>query len=141
MQHLRLPIVLWVLAAISLTAATAQREFETTPEAVAKCLASLDTWIIAQPKAVRPLPGVSFDLNKCKGITLSGADVSQSDLAQRAAELIANASGVRLPVIKGHPTGRTIKLELLATPAQFVNVPAGPIASRRWRAPRAPGSS
>ena len=120
MQHLRLPAVLWVLAAISLTAATAEREFETTPETVAKCLASLDAWIIAQPKAVRPLPGIVFDLSKCKGITLGGVGVSQSDLCQWAADLIAKASGVRLPVLKGQLTGRKLKLELLATPAQFV---------------------
>jgi len=118
-QHLRLTTVLWVLVAINLTGATAQREFETTPEAVAKRLALLDTWIIAQPKAVRPHPGISFDLNKCKGITLRGVGASQSDLGQRAADLVANASGVRLPVLKGHPAGRTLELELLATPAQL----------------------
>lgn len=120
MQHLRLSTVLWVLAATSLTSATAQRTFETTPETVAKCLASIDTWIIAQPKAVRPLPGISFDLNKCKGITLRGAGVSQSDLGQWAADLTANASGLRLPILNGHTSGRTLKLELLTTPAQLV---------------------
>jgi hypothetical protein len=119
MQHLRLSIVLCHCAAFSLTAGAASQEIETNPQAVARCLASLDAWIIAQPKAVRPLPGVSFPLDRCEGIVMEGPGLDGADLGEQASASIASASGVRLPVLKGHSSGRTLKLEMLAASGQF----------------------
>lgn len=119
MQHLRLSIFLCYCAAFSLTAGLASQEIETNPQTVARCLASLDAWIIAQPKAVRPLPGVSFQLNQCKGIVLEGTGHDGADLGEQASAFIASAAGVQLPVLKSHTSERTLKLEMLATPRQF----------------------
>ncbi len=119
MQHLWLSIVLCHCAAFSLTAGIASQEIETNPQTVARCLASLDAWIIAQPKAVRPLPGVSFQLNRCKGIVMEGTGHDGADLGEQASAFIASASGVQLPVLKRPTSGRTLKLEMLATSRQF----------------------
>jgi hypothetical protein len=122
MQRRPFPPFLWLLAAFGSIAATPPPELETKPQAVAQCLASLDAWIIAQPKAVRVVPGVSFELRQCKGIVLEGTGQSGSELAERAAALIASASGVRLPVLRGQSSGRTLKIEMLATPQEFAQV-------------------
>ena len=80
----------WTLAA----------DMETTPQGVAKTLTGLDTWILAQPKALAPLPGESFDLSACKGFVIT--DVPR-ELAQQAADRLAAASGVRLPLLDARP--------------------------------------
>ena len=119
MKPFHLPIVLSYCAAFTLTAGPASQEIETNPPTVARCLAALDTWIIAQPKAVRPLPGAAFPLNQCEGIVIEGAGPDGADLGERASAFIASASGVQLPVLKSHTSGRTLELEMLALPRQF----------------------
>jgi len=95
------------------------QETETNPPTVARCLAALDTWIIAQPKAVRPLPGAAFPLNQCEGIVIEGMGPDGADLGERASAFMASASGVQLPVLKSHTSGRTLALEMPALPRQF----------------------
>jgi hypothetical protein len=109
----------WNRAALGLAAGSASPELETDPPAVAQCLASLDAWIIAQPKAVRALPGVSFQLDRCEGIVVEAMGRDAADLGEQAAAVVASASGVRLPVLKSRASARTLKLEMLATPRQF----------------------
>jgi Glycosyl hydrolase family 20, domain 2 len=119
MPYLRLSILLAFWAAVSVVAKTASQGLETNPQAVARCLASLDAWIVAQPKAVRPLPGVSFSLARCKGIVLEGAGQAGVGLSEQASAAIAIASGVQLPVLKRPASGRTVRLVMLADPRQF----------------------
>jgi len=57
MRYLRVLSVLSYLAALSAAAESASQGIETNAQNVARCLASLDASIVAQPKAVRPLPG------------------------------------------------------------------------------------
>ncbi len=85
---------------------------ETTAEAVAKVLASLDTWILAQPKMVRALPGVSFDLTTCKGIE-SEASEKLNGLLQWASGHLSETSGVSLPLLAPPSTGPVIKITLV----------------------------
>jgi hypothetical protein len=119
MQHLRLWIVLCYGAAFGSADGFASQEIETNPPTIARCLASLDTWIIAQPKAVRTRPGVSFQLSNCRGIVMEGMGHDGADLGAQASSFIASASGVQLPVQKSHTSGRTLTLKMLATPQEF----------------------
>jgi len=84
---------------------------------VAKTLTATNTWILAQPKSVEPLPVVSFDLKDCKGIIAAGGDEAR-DLRQRAVERLAAMSGVRLPVLES-AEGRVVALVLADAPAAF----------------------
>lgn len=84
---------------------------------VAEALTAMDTWVLAQPKAVEPLSGVTFDLARCKGIVANGGDRAL-DLRQWAADRLAGTSGVRLPVIESEQ-GPVIALVLADTTARF----------------------
>ncbi|SPE57283.1 exported hypothetical protein [Verrucomicrobia bacterium] len=119
MPHLPLWLLLCYGAALASSDGLASQEIETNPPTVARCLTSLDAWIIAQPKAVRTRPGVSFQLSNCKGIVMQGMGQDGADLGAQASAFIASASGVHLPIQKSHTSGRTLTLELLATPQEF----------------------
>jgi hypothetical protein len=80
--------------------------------AVAKALSAMDAWVVAQPKSVEPLPGVAFDLARCKGIVGAG------ELGQWAVERLAETSGVRLPLIES-AQGPIVALVLADAPAKF----------------------
>ena len=81
MRMLHVSLIFHCCATLSLLAGT--QAFETDPQAVAQCLASLDTWIIAQPKTVLALPGASFPLNQCKGVVVEGTGDSGAELGSR----------------------------------------------------------
>lgn len=88
-------------------------DWETNSAIVAQSLAALDTWIIAPPKAVRLSPGVSFDLRQCRGITVSGGEKNQTELARQAADLLTGAGGHYLPVLPNRSSKKFILLEWL----------------------------
>ncbi len=90
---------------------------EQDARAVAGALTAMDTWIVAQPKEVEALPGVSFDLAGCGGIA-AGAGTGMGDLAQRASDRLAGACGVTLPLSEP-AEGPVIALALADTPAKF----------------------
>ncbi len=115
----RLFFILCSWLAFGLTVPAAPVELETNPEAVARCLASLDAWIIPQPKAVRSLPGAAFQLHRCTGIVLEGAGNHGAQLGEQASIAIASASGVQLPVLNRHASTRVLKLEMPGSPQQF----------------------
>ena len=84
---------------------------------IAKTLSTMDTWILAQPKSVETLPGVSFDLANCKGIVSKGGTGSR-DLRAWASNRLAGTSGMRLPLL--HLSRKSIvKLILADTPSTF----------------------
>ncbi len=89
---------------------------ETTPHGVAKVLTGLDTWILVQPKALAPLPGESFDLSVCKGFAVAGIP---HQLAQQAADRLAAASGVRLPLLDAPPARPVVSLVLATEKGEF----------------------
>ncbi|MDQ1255826.1 MAG: hypothetical protein QG656_420 [Candidatus Hydrogenedentes bacterium] len=90
---------------------------EQDAQSVAQTLIAMDTWIVAQPKSVEPLPGVSFDLAACRGIVAEGGGEAR-DLRERAAGRLAEASGVRLPLLDA-PEGPAVVLVLADAPAKF----------------------
>ncbi|MFA6242117.1 MAG: glycoside hydrolase family 20 zincin-like fold domain-containing protein [Candidatus Hydrogenedentales bacterium] len=90
---------------------------EQDAQSVAKSLAAVDTWVLAQPKSVETLPGVSFDLATCKGIVAGGGDAARN-LRQRAADRLAGMSGVRLPLLESSE-GPVVALVLADAPAKF----------------------
>ncbi len=108
--------VLGNCAAFGLTVGVGSPELETDPQAVARCLTSLDAYVIAQPKAVRQLPGATFQLNRCKGIFLQG---TSAELGEQASNSLASACAIRLPVLKRRTAGRTLTLEMVDNPQQF----------------------
>ncbi len=91
-------------------------DMETTPQAVAKTLTDLDTWILVQPKAVSALADASFDLSVCKGI--AAKDVPRA-LAQQAADRIFAASGARPALPDTAPAEAALSLVLADEPGKF----------------------
>ena len=85
----------------------------------AQTLTSLDTWILAEPKAVDALPGVAFDLARCSGIASKRAGKGGADLALWGSERIAAASGVKLPVLRVKSEDLALALTLASKPRQF----------------------
>jgi hypothetical protein len=83
----------------------------------AAALAAMDTWIVAQPKVVEPLPEISFDLSACEGIVGALNDEARA-VAEWAAERLAAASGVRLPLVES-PEGPAIALMFANSPTAF----------------------
>ena len=83
--------------------------FETNPANVAKLLASGNTWLLPQPKAVA-LGGEPFDLRKCKGIRLAGCDDAR--LKTDFPELLRERSGIQLKASIGNPRRGCISLVL-----------------------------
>jgi hypothetical protein len=81
---------------------------------VAQTLTALDTWIIAQPKEVEALPGVSFDLSACTGVSGEPAGKVGRDVLERAA--------VRLRVPSGTSPKSVIRLVLAEKPGDFPEV-------------------
>ncbi len=65
---------------------------------VAQALTAMDAWVLAPPKSVEPLPGVSFDLAGCTGIVAMGGDAAR-ELQSWTAGRLATASGVQLPLL------------------------------------------
>ncbi len=120
MNRFRLSLLLCAYAALSLAAGPAPAPLATNAQAVAQSLAALDTWIIAQPKAVRALPGVAFQLDRCRGVALKGLRRDETGVGEWAAGRIAAASGVRLAVWPHRAPRRTIALQRLDTARQFV---------------------
>lgn len=84
---------------------------------VAKALTATDTWIVAQPKFVEPIPGVSFDLATCKGVVAAEGDKAR-DLVPWASERVAAANGVRLPLPSSAETP-VVSLALADASAKF----------------------
>ena len=76
------------LAGVCVLLISAWASAEQDAQSVAKALTAMDAWILAQPKSVEPLPGVSFDLAGCKGIVAEGGDGAR-DLRPWAAERLA----------------------------------------------------
>jgi hypothetical protein len=100
------------------TDAQAQEVTGDDPRTVANFLTSNDTWILALPKVVQPLAGVSLDLDACKGIRAESAGEAR-DLAQQAAQRIATSSGVNLPVLTAPSPGPAVNLILAENPEGF----------------------
>jgi hypothetical protein len=89
------------------------------PQAVARTLVSLETWILAQPKLVEPLPGVSLDLAACKGVVAEAGGIAQADdEALRGLARLA-ASKLGLPAITERSRGPVVALALAAEPGKF----------------------
>lgn len=80
---------------------------------IAQVLAGTDTWLLAPPKSVEALPGVSFDLKICKGIV----DPAKA-LGGRAVARLADACGIRMPRYES-AYGPTLSVLLADAPAKF----------------------
>jgi len=93
--------------------------WETNATSVAQCLAALDTWILAPPKAVQVSPGVTLDLRQCRGITWSGSGPGQAELAQSATNLLTGAGGRSLRLLSNHSSKYAVALEWLRDRHQF----------------------
>ena len=104
-----------VTAAITAVLAVTAARADESPEPVAKTLASMDVWILAQPKYVAPIPGVTFDLAQCRGMTAWAGKGSQA-LQEWTARRLAETSGVQIPVL---PFAPQIMLTLADTPDQY----------------------
>jgi L-ascorbate metabolism protein UlaG (beta-lactamase superfamily) len=89
---------------------------ETTPQGVAQTLTALDTWVLAQPKAVTARPDASFDLSACKGIVTT--DVPRK-LAQKLSDRLAAATGMQLSLPDTVPAEPVISLVLASEPGEF----------------------
>lgn len=90
---------------------------EQDAQSVAKALTAIETWVLAPPKSVEPLSGISFDLAACKGIAAEGGDGAR-DLRQQAADRLVEANGVRLPLVES-AEAPAIALVLADAPAKF----------------------
>ncbi|HPO14870.1 MAG TPA: glycoside hydrolase family 20 zincin-like fold domain-containing protein [Candidatus Hydrogenedentes bacterium] len=105
-------ISLFLISACFTAPIPAQESVQNTAEEVSKTLTSLDTWILAQPKVVQALPGVSFDITSAKGISIKPENQQTSELAQWAAARLAVALGVELSVGTDYTEGPVIDLVL-----------------------------
>lgn len=90
---------------------------EPNAQDVAKTLTAMDVWILAQPKSVEPLTGVSFDLAHCKGIVTRGTGPAD-DLRSWTAERLAATNGLRLPLLDT-AEDPVVALVLADSPAKF----------------------
>jgi hypothetical protein len=102
---------LFVLAGLLLCSFTAAAGLvlETNPTNVARLLATADTWLMPQPKAVAT-NGEFFDVKKCKGIRLVGCDDSRLRIDFPA--LLQERCGAQLKVSAGKPSRGYISLVL-----------------------------
>jgi hypothetical protein len=98
-----------LLYALGATASELPPVLETNPTNVARLLASANTWLLPQPKAVG-MTGELFDLTKCKGIRLVGCD--DSWLRTSFPALLGERSGVRLKASAGKLARGCISLVL-----------------------------
>jgi len=82
---------------------------ETNFTAVARLLATADTWLLPQPKAVA-LSAEAFDLRQCKGIRLVGCD--DPWLKTNFPALLQERCGLRLKPSSGNPRRGYVSLVL-----------------------------
>ncbi|HPG66813.1 MAG TPA: glycoside hydrolase family 20 zincin-like fold domain-containing protein [Candidatus Hydrogenedentes bacterium] len=86
---------------------------EQDAQTVATALSGMDAWILAPPKSVEPLPGVSFDLADCKGIVCVGEGARE--LRPWAAARLAAMSGVTRSLLES-ADGPAVALVLVDEP-------------------------
>lgn len=112
-------VALFIALVMTVSAFADGPVFVSDPQAAAKALAVKDTWVIAQPKEVAPLEGVTFDLSGCKGIVANPGDAAARSLAEWAADQLTQACGVKLPILDASPEASSIVLTLAGEPAGF----------------------
>ncbi len=84
---------------------------------VSGILTEMNTWILAQPKWITPLPGITFDFAGCKGV-VTGEENGVGDLLPWVVERLSEANGVHLSTGKVM-AGPVIDLALADIPAEF----------------------
>lgn len=109
---------------------TAQESGGVGPGNAAQTLAALDTWILAPPKWVQALPGVSFDIASAKGITADPGAAEMQTLTQHAASSLEAMAGVKLPVLTSRAQEPVIALVVAKDIEKFppaLKIPSAPL--------------